>query len=173
MYKQFNDRSMWYYNSPTPSAMLVISGNGNVGIGTTAPVERLHVAGKIVASTAFRGDNLNVSYGNICGSGIIVSGTSGGMSNLNSCAGDGKVSIMVCSMQSTNYAGGHVYRIIYNAHGATYNDYMDVMSHLSDASLSLTGVAGNCTFTNNSGVDARWVVKQLPITVFESTMGGY
>ena len=50
MYKQFNDRSMWYYNSPTPSAMLLISGNGNVGIGSSAPSTKLEVAGTISAN---------------------------------------------------------------------------------------------------------------------------
>jgi len=52
MYKQFNDRSMWYYNSPTPSAMLLISGNGNVGIGTSSPRDKLEVGaeGSILVS---------------------------------------------------------------------------------------------------------------------------
>ncbi len=164
-------------------AMTLLSG-GNVGIGTISPSAKLEVAGTIsantifvngtiVSSTAFKGSNLNVPYGNICGSGTLAPAASGGISNLNSCAGDGKVSITVCSMQSTNIIGGHVYRIMYNAHGYTYNEFTDVMSHLSDANLSLTGTTGNCTFTNNSGVNAMWVVKQLPITVFESTTGGY
>ena len=151
---------------------VIIESEGNIGIGTEAPDAKLEVVGVMMAST-FRGSSGNTVYGNVWREGTLNPGETGGQQNMNSLAGNGKVSFTICSMHSTNIHGGHVYKIFINAHGQAYNDYgPNLMEHLSNDGLSLT--AGySCVFTNNSQESAKYIIKQLPITSFATTMEGY
>ncbi|MBI2587473.1 hypothetical protein HYW29_01525, partial [Candidatus Amesbacteria bacterium] len=48
MYGSSNDYRLWYYNGSSDTQALAINNNGNVGIGTTNPLQKLHVEGNCV-----------------------------------------------------------------------------------------------------------------------------
>ena len=101
-------------------------------------------------------------------------------SNPNYFAGNGKVSITVCSMHSEGSTGGgstgsdHVYKVFWNAHGQPYNHYTQPMlKHLTSSDGKLTLTDGGCVFHNgHESHEAYWVIKQVPITTFATTRAG-
>ena len=140
-----------------------------------------------VAKTLFSVKN-DGSFGGIGGTmgTILYSGTlnAGQQSpaeykNANYFAGNGKVSITVCSMHTDGGDGHgtvnshHVYKVFWNAHGQSYNHYQTPMlQHLADGDLSLNCLNYSpcgCVFHNDSSQTAYWVIKQLPITTYLST----
>ena len=65
----------------------------------------------------------------------------------------------------------HVYKVFWNAHGGGFNDYSErMLERLSDGGLTLS--ASGCVFVNESQTSASWVIKQLPLTAFASTVAG-
>ena len=76
--RQQTDSSIWLYNTPTSSAQLVISGNGNIGIGTLAPSTKLEVAGTVSASALQV--NGSVAASSYSGAGTGLTGTAANFS---------------------------------------------------------------------------------------------
>ncbi len=157
--------------------------NAKVGIGTTVPGAELDVIGGVRASSEFRGTNRITTFGTTVASGILAPGEQTATQpagqgfpfpedgNLNAFSGNARVYIMVASMQTVDALGGHVYEVIIGAHGQGYNDYTTVAQRSTDGGGLLVSRSGPIlTFRNDTGQDARWIVKQLPITRLAETL---
>ncbi|QQS36603.1 MAG: hypothetical protein IPM56_01215 [Ignavibacteriales bacterium] len=102
---QFN---IYYFNGTSGQDVVSVNGNGNVGIGTTAPAQKLDVAGNIRTtgeinrSTTGNANLLPICYGNVSTVGAINTGT-GNFSVTRTSAGNYDITITGEDFVLSNY----------------------------------------------------------------------
>ncbi len=102
---QFN---FYYFNGTSGQDIVSVNGNGNVGIGTTSPAQKLDVAGNIRTTGEINGSatgNANlipICYGNVTTAGVINIGT-GNFSVTRTSAGNYEITITGENFLFSNY----------------------------------------------------------------------
>ena len=142
-----NGNNLYFNTSTSLSTRMFINSAGNVGIGTTSPVDRLEVAGAITANDIYPRSNNSYSVGyssrrfsnGYFTQGVYVGGanTSSNSNSSNSCVGKGYLELNA----TTPYIDFH--------HGNSSSDYTSRLITTSNDTL-------NCTsnFTSSKNIRA-------------------